>query len=560
VNECVPALPRFEGRGIPHTRVRSPIVEEERGTPHLLRQKRKMTPRPTSRSSPSSFEACGADPNPHSRKKAASASASATLHRKIRLTGSQLTSSTASLTVSAAEDDDNDNDNDRNSDHVDDDDDEDSFTDLICRHHHHRTERRSVRFRHPPAVLLGPGNHVRRSLYATTISDKGDGLDGKDGVVLVERGGTEQVGSSSSNDRQGLWYSKAEVQGQRHDVQKTIRSLRKHAHCPEGSAHVLLSSASSSSSSCQNNREPPLRSSEGDDAPTRGIASTIIGDIAAKEEVEEGRTSVRSEDESKEHDVCYRGCERYYSLETRFMAQKMVVDAVLDAQARHRTIAGGSDDEKKEEDDDSGSSKEEALRILSEGISKPGRELAHWHATLNAFQCYGFSGMAVSSSAAAAAADEGDRLPSRRSKQKHARAKTLHADTLWWKQAVRTTGHKDGNANPPVILPATTTSPLTSDEDDDESSSDDGSVGGRRREEGGNAIAPTAFAANVVTPPQKHRRSRSMPSPPTEYIFAPTTTNAAQVVATTTTTPRSAACASPAAAFPDRVPHVVPRS
>jgi hypothetical protein len=523
--------------------------------------------RPTSSASlSSSFEACGADPNPHNSKKAASASASATtLHRKIRLTGSQLTSSTASLTVSAAEDDD-DNDNDRNSDHNE----EDSFTDLICRHHHHhRTERQSVRFRHPPAVLLGPSNHVRRSLYASTIRDKdGGGDDGKDRVVLVERG-TEQVGSSN-DDRQGLWYSKAEVQGQRHDVQKTIRSLRKHAHCPEGSAHVLLS-ASSSSSSCQNNREPTPRSSEGD-APTRGLKSTVVGEsVAEEEEVEEGRTSVRSGgDESKEQpndDVCYRGCERYYSLETRFMAQKMVVDAVLDAQARHRKMglgvaAGGSEDEKKEEDGFKGS-KEEALRILSEEISKPGRELAHWHATLNAFQCYGFSGLTVSSASTSAAANKGDRLPRNRSKQKHARAKTLQADTLWWEQAVLTTVHKDGKVNPPVVHPATT-SPLTSDEDDDDgSSSDDGGVGGRRQEEAN--VAPATCAANVVTPPPKHRRSRSMPSPPTEYIFAPTTTNAAKGMsgAATTTTASSAACASPSAtfpAFPDRVPHVVPLS
>jgi hypothetical protein len=551
VNESVPALLAcLEGRGNPHTRAFGRSLSKKRGGPRTSsnQQTRKMT-RPTSSSSPSSSEACGADPYPHSSKKAASASAA--LHRKIRLTGSQLTSSTASLTVSAAEDDD-DNDN-----HIDND--EDSFTDLICRHHHHhRTERRSVRFRHPPAVLLGPSTHVWRSLYAS-ISDKKHGE--KDRVVLVERGSGDDDGTATFSNRQGLWYSKAEVQGQRHDVQKTIRSLRKHAHCPEGSAHVLLSSAPSSSSSCQNNRELPLRSSEGDHAPTRGIASTIVGESAAEEEEEEGPSSVRSGDGSHEHEndaVCYRGCERYYSLETRFMAQKMVVDAVLDAQARHRKTADGSDDEKtKEEDYD----KEEALRILSEGISKPGRELAHWHATLNAFQCYGFSGLVVSS--AAAAADEGDRLPRSssnvRSKQKHARAKTLHADTLWWEQAVRTTEPPRNNE----IHPATTTSPLTSDEDDDESSSDDGGVGGRRREEGGDAknhVAPTAFGANVVTPPQKHRRSRSMPSPPTEYIFAPTTTNTAKVATTTTTTASSDACASPSATFPDRVPHVVPRS
>jgi hypothetical protein len=557
VKESVPALPRLEeGRGIP-TRVRP--LSKKRGGPRTssIQPKRKMTRPPSSSSPSSSFEACGADPNPHNSKKAApaSASASAALHRKIRLTGSQLTSSTASLTVSAAEDD-NDNDN-----HIDDD--NDSFTDLICRHHHHhhhhhRTEERSVRFRHPPAVLLGPGNHVRRSLYASTISDKDGAAKGR--VVLAERGSGDDDSGTLSNTRQGLWYSKAEVQGQRHDVQKTIRSLRKHAHCPEGSAHVLLSASSSSKSSCQNNKDPSLRSAGGDDATTGGIASTIIGEATAAAAEDEGPSSVRSGD-----DVCYRGCERYYSLETRFMAQKMVVDAVLDAQARHRTIAGGSDGENMKEEDGESSSKEEALRILSEGISKPGRELAHWHATLNAFQCYGFSGLTVSSSAAAAAAaDEGGRLPrgssNVRSKQKHARAcKTLHADTLWWEQAVRTTEPSCNNE----IRPATT-SPLTSDEDDDDSSSDGGSVGGRLRDEAN--VAPAACAANVVTPPPRHRRSRSMPSPPTEYIFAPTTATAAKVMsgaAAPKTTASSAACASPSAsfpAFPDRVPHVVPRS
>jgi hypothetical protein len=505
------------------------------------------------------------DPKSEAKAKAMAAAA---MHRKIRQTGSHLTASTASLTVSAA-DDDNDNDNDDN----------DCFTELICRHH----RRRSVRFssQPPKAVHCGPSNEGgdRRSDQFAPVSE-----------TTVERGATNCNGTN--HRREGLsWYSKAEVQRQRHDVQKTIRSLRRHAHCPEGSAHVLLASASSSSStSCRINPSPPLRSGTGD---------SEFGMSTSPGEDEEPPASVRSapeksgnNEDEKDDDLCYRGCERYYSLETRFMAQKMVVDAVLDAQTRHRKgitsrkdVVGEGDAKENDGGNTSNSSKEEALRRLSEEISKPGRELAQWHAALNAFQCYGFAGLALSTDAskvqvrgAVLGGDRPSPPPSKRSNlsskdNQHARSTSLHADTLWWEQAVLTCD--DQNLHPSAAPGAT--SPLTSDEESSVDNINIGSVRSYTRRPGDNnaaarinnhACAPTSsFAsANVVTPPpppRRHRRSTSMPSPPTEYIFAPKTAAAAstkRAAATATRTAAAAAAASAFAARPERFPHVVPRS
>lgn len=75
----------------------------------------------------------------------------------------------------------------------------------------------------------------------------------------------------------------------------------------------------------------------------------------------------------EEEDLCFRGCERYYNLETRFMSQRTLIDAVLEAQAERSSST--------------------FLRQVSESLSHSCKDLARWHASLNAFHCWGLKGL-----------------------------------------------------------------------------------------------------------------------------------------------------------------------
>jgi hypothetical protein len=426
-------------------------------------------------------------------------SAHSTKHRKIRLTASHHTASTATTAATTAT---------ATSGATATDDDEDSFTDLIF-----RNRKKCVRF-NLPHFECDDDSSLSMPMSSPVVSP---------------------APSTRTKSSEDLWYSKKEVQMQRHDVQRTIRSLRKHAHCGEGSAHVFLGS-SPSPSSCR--RPPrtatPSASAREDPTEREGNAPGGIrrvdrkgsggsdgdGDSSFSSEVESAR-SAESGSSSDDPDICYRGCERYYSLETRFMAQKVVVDAVLDAQAQSRKWKDGGGEE------DHG---EEALRRLSEEISQPGRELARWHATLNSFQCYGFAGLLVSdaggSSAALsygrAGAGDDSRDPDYRPS---AYKPTTKAHTaLWWEDAVTApdclprqlfvhgeeTGELDGN-----LLPRRYKS----------------------NEAAARTAAPAALTRTQRTPP--HRRSNSLPSPPTQYVFAPRQASAVVASSSRLVSPRS---------------------
>jgi len=133
----------------------------------------------------------------------------------------------------------------------------------------------------------------------------------------------EQPPPLTPQDREMLWYSKKELAVHRKDVRRTILFLR---NC--GGVDLLT--------------EPEYK------------VDTLAG-------------------MSDTHEICFRGCERYFSLETRFMIQKTVVDAVLEAQENLED--------------------ELELRHLSESLSESCKELAAWHAKLNAVQCWGLRGL-----------------------------------------------------------------------------------------------------------------------------------------------------------------------
>lgn len=133
----------------------------------------------------------------------------------------------------------------------------------------------------------------------------------------------EQPPPLTPQDREMLWYNKKELAVHRKDVRRTILFLR---NC--GGVDLLT--------------EPEYK------------VDTLAG-------------------MSDTHEICFRGCERYFSLETRFMIQKTVVDAVLEAQENLED--------------------ELELRHLSESLSESCKELAAWHAKLNAVQCWGLRGL-----------------------------------------------------------------------------------------------------------------------------------------------------------------------
>jgi hypothetical protein len=78
--------------------------------------------------------------------------------------------------------------------------------------------------------------------------------------------------------------------------------------------------------------------------------------------------------ENNDNDECYIGCERYFDMEMRQMMQKTIIEAVLEAQEQ-------------------GLSDSTLLRDVSMSFSESSVEIARWHATLNAFHCYGSAGL-----------------------------------------------------------------------------------------------------------------------------------------------------------------------
>jgi hypothetical protein len=195
------------------------------------------------------------------------------------------------------------------------------------------------------------------------------------------------------------------------------------------------------------------------------------------------------------------------------MSQKIVVDAVLDAQARRRKkkdaggCGGGGEDHGEEE-----------LRRLSEEISQPGRELARWHATLNAFHCYGFAGLLLSGPPTSFLSgfvdgEGGGRDPDPGELQPLESKPKIKAHTpLWWKDALTAPG----------FLPR----PLSSSEDEEGVG-----VEAKQLRPGCEITVATRTIPAPLTPQkQAHRRSTSLPSPPTQYVFAPRHTVAANSV------------------------------
>ena len=77
--------------------------------------------------------------------------------------------------------------------------------------------------------------------------------------------------------------------------------------------------------------------------------------------------------DTDDDEVCMRGCERYYNLELRYLVQKTIVEAVLETQLMTKDW--------------------NAIRKVSESFSDPGKDLAVWHATVNAYHCWGTSGL-----------------------------------------------------------------------------------------------------------------------------------------------------------------------
>ncbi|GKZ01037.1 hypothetical protein MPSEU_001055100 [Mayamaea pseudoterrestris] len=95
---------------------------------------------------------------------------------------------------------------------------------------------------------------------------------------------------------------------------------------------------------------------------------------------------------------CATGCERYYSAENRFMGQKMMVESVVDNNGLPA----------------------EQLREISRNLSRPNREMALWHAKLNAIQCWGLAGLKLKGvNAAAPASTRPSKRPSPEATKNH---------------------------------------------------------------------------------------------------------------------------------------------
>jgi len=76
-------------------------------------------------------------------------------------------------------------------------------------------------------------------------------------------------------------------------------------------------------------------------------------------------------DNDVDENVCMRGCERYFNLELRSILQKTMVEAVLHAQTTTKDW--------------------NAIRKVSESFSDSAKDMAVWHATINAYHCWGTS-------------------------------------------------------------------------------------------------------------------------------------------------------------------------
>jgi len=143
------------------------------------------------------------------------------------------------------------------------------------------------------------------------------------------------------------------------------------------------------------------------------IADTRQVDIGSVDPTDELDQSDDDNVVDEEESICYRGCERYYSLETRFMTQRMHIDAILDAQKdtltiqtqkspvihtkelREGTPSFDSVSVNSSEDYESNSL---FLREISETLSEACKDLAQWHGSLNAIHVYGLRGTTMPSS------------------------------------------------------------------------------------------------------------------------------------------------------------------
>ena len=123
---------------------------------------------------------------------------------------------------------------------------------------------------------------------------------------------TESLETISPEDKEQRWYSRREIAEQRKDMKQTILIIRQEAQ----------------------------------------------------------GTDLFVDDSHLQPTKCVTGCERYHSMESRFMAQRMVVDAVVE--------------NKKMPSDELGE--------LCRSLSQSSKELAAWHAKLVATQCWGLRG------------------------------------------------------------------------------------------------------------------------------------------------------------------------
>jgi len=184
----------------------------------------------------------------------------------------------------------------------------------------------------------------------------------------------------SEEERSHIWYTKKELKRSRNDLKQAIQFLRQQLDAGVDLYFV--------------GGQNEVNGGEKDSLKLAPSDKNILSDniTATTVPCSSSKGSKDDNENYEKDDFCLRGCERYYDLEMRQMVQKSLIYAVLDAQkqsTRNKKCSTKNSNKSSSTSSNKDTNNTRHIREVSESLSQSCKDLAAWHAMLNAYHCWG---------------------------------------------------------------------------------------------------------------------------------------------------------------------------